>query len=179
MLKPKDLRFRPYPNALWNWMLFPVVFFVWVIVYCRTQFGTVLPYLCILSVLCLLLGVIRYFIEVYIDSEGMQINCGIINPVSHIKWNQYAQAYILAVSWTSLFRRHIEIHYLLLTPKTVTAYELNLLAKSVAIWRPCGKWKGNMAVRLDLLKRHEIIEVLANHCPVIEASIDVDGVVRL
>ena len=102
--------------------------------------------------------------------------------VPETRWEEFSQAFLLDVSWTSRGRHshgRYCAYYLLLTRYPISPGTVRELGVKLAGTYPCGKWKDHVALRLSEEQVARVRRCIGQTLPIEEKQIDRDEAIRL
>ena len=170
---------RPYPDSLWTGGLF--AFFAGLFAaYGESTIARLLGWVVLAVVV---ISHIRMYLTcVELDENGIRICQWKHESVPQSMWEEFAQAYILDVTWNSGRRYSTSrycAYYLLLARSPIYPGTIRELGMMLAGAHPCGKWKEYVALRLSEEQVALVRRCIGEKTVLIEKRVERDEATRL
>ena len=170
--------FRPYPNEHWGAMLaLLAALFFWFLD--RGFLGGAFAAVGLWAAARFLWA---WLTTVKISENGIRICQWRYESVPMTAWEEFCQAYLLDVTWTSSGRyvsSRYAAYYLLLTNCPIRLGDVREAGIKLSGARPCGKWRGHIALRLKEEHLPMIRQYSGQKLPLVEKCVEKDEATRL
>ena len=170
--------FRPYPNEHWGAMLaLLAALFFWFLD--RGFLGGAFAAVGLWAAARFLWA---WLTTVKISENGIRICQWRYESVPMTAWEEFCQAYLLDVTWTSSGRyvsSRYAAYYLLLTNCPIRLGDVREAGIKLSGARPCGKWRGHIALRLKEEHLPMIRQYIGQKLPLVEKCVEKDEATRL
>ena len=178
MKKDNCYCFSPYPKEYWGAMLALMgTSFFWLLD--RGFFGAVFA---AVGLWAAAWCICAWLTTVEISENGIRICQWKYESVPMTAWEDFCQAYLLDVTWTSTVRyvstRHAA-YYLLLTNHPIRLGDVREAGLKLGGARPCGKWRGHIALRLSEQHLPMVRQYIGQKLPLVEKCVEKDEATRL
>lgn len=135
---------------------------------------------CLLFWFGAVIGIMEHYTKITVSDQGIFVGRGKRVVVPATKWNAFACAYLVDLSWTDRdkigfrYKRYAS-YYFIFVKNPLTDAEINKLTSRLVKAKPLGEWKGHIAFRSNEQHNSAIQQCIGEQLPLIALKKNSEG----